>query len=356
MTHQASHHKLALDLDNAEALQYLLGAALLGAGVRLGVEGLRETGLFSNAKRTLKSDDDIFEAEVPIPIKVPQSVAAQARSSRATQDTTDTDKTAADFATSKKHAAVSSLAASAPTAPMTKAAGIELDTFHLLGGLGGLGLGWYVVHKLLTSARERAMNAKLKQLQREYEQLASMDPYEIDDETSSHRDTKAASDHRASVDDQIKMAVAWDVLDIVAENYAKRKAAIAQMDRVHQQLVKQAGLGRALKTTWSRATPYEKALYVSIPALLGVSSLPPVIEQFKDLTTDAVSAPVSAAISVLSPIITAGLLYGLYRGYQAAKESDPDAAKIKELRKSIRKLETQESPYFALDPMPVHHA
>jgi len=301
-------------IDTRAALRWLLGAAMIGGGLRAGVSLAHSIGSTPNVK--LRDSHDLYDPEIEMPI----------------------DMTPEQF---KRFQELS--------APKQKLAeGAWDNTFNVMAGVGGGMAGWHLVHALIKRRKKQKLDQQLDDLRTEIAQVTGNAPTLVDP-----LDAKAS-----------KHAAAWDFLEIAAQRYVQHYKSSAENQIYVKGLRKTAGILDILKSVGSRAKsldPLTKLLIgggaaaAATPLIPGVSNA--VEGAGKGLVNTvtgagkAVMRPVGYGLAAaLGPVAALSLLYGVNRGFQTSKERDKRISDLKALRDAIREQEIKEQPYFRLTP------
>jgi hypothetical protein len=304
-------------IDNKAALRWLLGAALVGGGLRTAVSVAH--GLNAAPTVPVRAHTDLYDPEIDIPVDMTPEQMKRYKDLQA-----NPGKTAAWD-----------------------------TTINTLAGVGGGLAGWNLVDSFVKTRRRKALDAKILALKKQLSDLGATD----------------APDVIPGDDDSAKMAAAWDVLEIMASRYEAYVAGNpeaqtflrAEKNAVVNEILEGAvNAGKALHGL----DPMTKVLAGGGTAIAGVPFIPGVrsaMDTAGSRFTSALSGVGKAAlkpalygaIAALGPIAMLSALYGLNRGFSTAKERDPKLNDLKAIRAQIREREIAETPYFKLEPREV---
>jgi hypothetical protein len=301
-------------IDTRAALRWLLGAAMIGGGLRAGVSLAHNIGSVPDVK--LRDSHDLYDPEIEMPVDMtPEQL--------------------------KRYQELS--------APAQKVAeGAWDNTFNMISGVAGGVAGWHLMHALIKRRKKQQLDQQLDDVRTELAQLTGNAPTLVDP-----LDPKAA-----------KTAAAWDFLDIAAQRYV-RHYKNSRENRVYVAgLRKTAGILDILKSVGAKANnldPLTKLLIGGGAAAAATPLIPGVSRAIegagKGVTGTitgagkAVLRPVGYGLAAaLGPVAALSLLYGVNRGFQTARDRDKRIADLKALREAIREQEIKEQPYFKLTP------
>lgn len=283
-----------------DLLKWLLGAALVGGGLRAGVGLTRQLG---GSQTVLKPKSDVSSNVVDVPIDVSPEQMDRYQQSR------------------KRYG-------------LDKEAGAWDNTLYTLAALGGGAGGWALASGILEKIRKQRLDSQLSNLRGELSGLVGRRP------TEDEEDAKVA---------------AWDFLELAAKEYAEGSEKNAGFGSTIMGKLRDAAEG--LKG-FAKSNPATAALGGGAIAATAVPGTSHIISRAGDVVSGAgkgvsnlVTGPVSnAMIYGLGPIAALSLLYGLRRGYKADSAGSTERAKLKALREKIRKDESKEKPTFRLVP------
>lgn len=322
-------------IDTRAALRWLLGAALIGGGLRAGVSLAHRLGTAPSVK--LRDSHDLYDPEIEMPVDM----------------------------TPEQYQKYQSLAA-----PQTaKAAGAWDTTFNVLSGAGGGILGWKLMSAILKRRKQKQLDQQLDDLRTELAHVSGRKPPTeavlARPLLKAHLDGSDPKVHALPAEElEAKIGAAWDFLEIAAQRYVRHYKQDPVGKIAVDQLTKTAGVLDVLKAsgkTISELSPMTKLL-IGGGALTAASPLIPGVRDAVEGAGKAVTNTVTGAgqammrpvgygvAAFLGPIAALSLLYGLNRGYGTAKDRDKRIADLKALREAIREQEIKEQPYFKLVP------
>ena len=313
-------------IDTQTALQWLLGAAMVGGGLRAGVSLAHSLGQAPAVK--LRDSSDLYDPEIEMPV----------------------DMTPAQFQKFKELTAQG-------TKGSVKAAAWD-STFNVVAGVGGGLAGWYVLNAMIKRRREKKVNQELDDLRTQLTALTGKVP-----------DLADPLDPRG-----MKAAAAWDFLEIAAQRYVTHVKGSPENQVVIQGLRKTAGIldkilagAKNVGARVSALDPLTKALLGGGAAVAAAPLVPGVSDTIDAVgqgvtnaaggTAKAIMRPVGYGLaSTLGPVAAVSLLYGLHKGFQSSKDRNKRIADLKAIRDAIRDQEIKEQPYFKLTPRVVEPA
>lgn len=297
-----------------DLLRIILGAGLVGASAR----GAYHLGNNLFGKKTWKEEDDLYDPEVEIPVRMSPAEYQRYQELLAARQK-----------------------------PAKTAASAWDPTLKALAGVGGGLAGWAVASKLIHSLRQRKINKELEQARQELASMADPEEYQLPADPSQ---------------EQIKSAAAWDWLDVMAERYTQTVPRL--IDEAKQGLTKEAAIGgllRRLGKTISKHPAESAAVGIGGAAVLGPSipilgrSIRGIGEAAKDVAgaaTSVVGKPVlNTLIATLGPVAALSMLYGLHKGYSRRSKETQRYVDLAALRKKVREQEAKQTPYFRARPV-----